>query len=183
MQQDKTQARKSGAEAQSSRIRESEEPQVCQSIRIGYACISDQLRPADIFTSRTLTLGTLDKMTDAETFARLSTIVRANLADLMNILCFNEARGIRFFRLSSGIFPHWGNDKALSAATPVKDPRLIEWYSGSAAILAHFRDELVRIGSFARKFEHRITMHPGQCSRLSSPTEQVTARSIVDLEC
>jgi UV DNA damage endonuclease len=75
-------------------------------IRLGYACINTQLREGrpNVFMSRTMRMG------PAVTFERIRDLVRANVADIMTILRWNDARGIRMMRLSSDIFPHITNE-------------------------------------------------------------------------
>lgn len=131
-------------------------------IRIGYACINTQLREADIFTSRSLVLKTAEKK-GLEYVKQLAT---DNVEDLMKILIYNEAHGIRFFRISSCIFPHLDNPKLM----------------GSAYDLTFVKDKLKTIGTYAKKHNHRLTMHPGQFVQLGSPNEEIVKRSIIDLK-
>ena len=120
-------------------------------IRIGYACLNTKLREQNIFCSRTCRLATVREkgMNYAKELARL------NLIDLLTILKWNEEHGIRFFRISSDIFPH------------ITNPRLIPiGKRGNPKNLAYSLDEFIpmlsRIGRYARKYKHRLTFHPDQ---------------------
>ncbi|AZL89949.1 UV-damage endonuclease [Megavirus baoshan] len=130
-------------------------------IRIGYACISTELRDYGIFTSRTLIL----KTANAKGIDHVKQLAMDNVDDLLKILIFNEAHGIRFFRISSCVFPHLGN------------PSL----TGSDYGLDFVKDKLKIIGKYAKSCGHRLTMHPGQFCQLGSPNEKVVAQSFIDL--
>ena len=129
-------------------------------IRLGYACINTDLRESDIFTSRTLIL----KTAAAKGLDYIKKLAIANVDDLLKILIYNEAHGIRFFRISSCIFPHLGNPK-------------ITGYD-----INFVKDKLKEIGSYAKSHGHRLTMHPGQFVQLGSPRADVVKQSMVDLE-
>lgn len=136
------------------------------STRIGYACISNVLRPMEIFTSRTATLARVR----AEGLPLLDAIVYANLADLVRIIQFNESRGIRFFRMSSGMFPLMSSDK-------IDD---MPW-RGEYTV-ARYRRELAAAGRLARSLGHRLTMHPGQYVQLGTLRDDVLTASVRDLQ-
>lgn len=134
-------------------------------IRIGYACLNTSLRDDNVFTSRTLTLKTAaDKGIEY-----IKQLAIDNVNDLMTILIYNEAHGIRFYRMSSCIFPHQGN------------PRLFDKV-GTNYDLSFVKKELRNIGDYAKKYRHRLTMHPGQYVQLASPNKDVVTQSIIELE-
>ena len=130
-------------------------------IRIGYACINTSLRDYDIFTSRSLILATAT----SKGIDYVKQLAAANVDDLLKILIFNEAHGIRFFRISSCIFPHLGN------------PKLTD----SDYDISFVKDKLKIIGTYAKAHGHRLTSHPGQYCQLASPHEEVVKQSFVDL--
>jgi UV DNA damage endonuclease len=73
----------------------------------------------------------------------------ANARDIPKILRWNERFGIRFFRLSSEMFPFASHD--------------VYGYK-----LAPFASEaLAEAGEVAAEFGHRLTTHPGQVLRTS----------------
>ena len=87
-----------------------------------------------------------------------------NVADLSAILKWNVENGIKFFRLSSELFP-W--------ASEYKFTDLPQYQSIS---------KLLSIaGEFAKKNELRITSHPGPFNVLVSPRENVVENTITDL--
>jgi hypothetical protein len=74
-------------------------------LRLGYPCINVDLRKKGVLTSRTLREATFRE----KGLEYVKELVEANLRDLKRILEWNNANGIRFFRLSSDIFPHITN--------------------------------------------------------------------------
>ncbi len=128
-------------------------------IRLGYACINMSLRKQDIYTGRTLTIEKMNQLG----VAAAKDLALKNIADLHKIIEHNESLGIRFFRVTSNLFPHAGNPKA-----PYYDIKFA-------------RDALAACGALARAYGHRITMHPGQYAQLGSPREEVVEQTIRDL--
>ena len=118
------------------------------SIRLGYACINMELRENHIFSNRTCRLDTVrEKGID---FAR--ELATKNLEDLLKILAWNEAHGIKFFRVSSDMFPHITNP-ALIAKSRRKNPKAL------AYDLSYFESMLIKIGKYARRHGHRLTFN------------------------
>jgi UV DNA damage endonuclease len=80
-------------------------------IQLGLCCLNTVLRgqKPPVFSSRTLILRTLaEKGVD-----ELKSRVIQNLKDTINLIEWNEANGIKLFRLSSELFPHKSNPKAV----------------------------------------------------------------------
>lgn len=126
---------------------------------IGYACISIPMRELGIYTSRTATLKTLRANPGLA-----GELARANIADLEKIITANEQRGLRFFRISSGLLPHMSSE-----------------FSEPGYEVRAFKTELARCGRLARQWGHRLTMHPGQYVQLGSPRSEVVAASVDEL--
>ena len=76
---------------------------------------------------------------------------------------WNEDNGIKVFRLSSELFPHKTNPE-------------IEDYTFDFAL-----EKLQRAGALARKYNQRITFHPGQYNVLGTPNESALKKTIDDL--
>jgi UV DNA damage endonuclease len=129
--------------------------------RIGYACINLRLAEKGIKATRTVIL----RSAHAGGLAKLQELASANIADLGKIVDYNEERGIKFFRITSNLFPHLGNPKLR-----------VDGYSIDFA-----RNELAEIGRRARSYGQRLTMHPGQYVQLGSPSGDVARQAIVDL--
>lgn len=137
-------------------------------MRIGYACINLELRERDIYSTRTLIIDSIEKK-GIEEAKRLALL---NISDLAKIFEHNESIGIRFFRLTSNLFPHMENPRI---AKLIKD-------SGDGTYNLEFaRGELERVGKIAREYGHRITAHPGQYAQLGTPREDVFEQTVRDL--
>tara|TARA_B100000902_G_scaffold386095_1_gene428291 strand:+ start:883 stop:1764 length:882 start_codon:yes stop_codon:yes gene_type:complete len=88
-----------------------------------------------------------------------------NCQDLLTILQWNEANDIKFFRLSSDLFP-WSSEYNLKDLPDYED---IAWWLDQA-------------GLYAWKHGHRITTHPGPFNVLGSPRQDVVEKTIKELE-
>lgn len=133
---------------------------VPKNFNLGYACINTELRnqKKPVFTSRTLRLATLQE----KGFDYLKTLIYQNLKDLLTLLEWNKAHDIFFMRLSSEMFPFASHPQYGYDITP-------------------FKNELKRVGDYAKENGIRLTMHPGQFDVLSSPKEDVVKHTLLDL--
>ena len=132
---------------------------------LGYACINMNLsglpKSQRITTNRSMIRRTFK----ARGLPYASELALANCRDLLTILKWNEQHDIRFFRISSDIFP-WASEYKL-ADLPDFDA---------------IRDALQDAGDFIEDHGHRITSHPGPYNKLTSPREQVVLNTIRDLD-
>ena len=132
---------------------------------LGYACLNAELREKKIYTNRTLRMATLV----AKGYEKVAELVIQNLTDLITILEWNEANNIRFYRLSSEVFPFMSHPEH---GYHIKD-------LPQAEIIL---DLLQKAGDYATINGHRITTHPGPFNVLCSPHENVVSKTILDLE-
>lgn len=123
-------------------------------MRLGYPCLNWGIGCKG---DRTFRLKSYDEQ-------RLVATVEANLECLMKMLEFNVAHGLLFFRITSDLVPF--------ASHPVNR---FDWQK-------HFAPFFESIGRYARSHGVRLSMHPDQFVLLNSPSEEVTARSIAELE-
>jgi len=130
-------------------------------IRFGYACNNMELGQQGIRTGRTM----IERKFKLGGMQLASDIALANAKDLLTIVQWNEAHGIRLFRLGSELFPRWNHYEL--ADLP-----------GIAEIATHLR----AAGDYAKAHGHRITTHPGPFHILGSPDPVVVDNSIVSLE-
>jgi UV DNA damage endonuclease len=128
---------------------------------LGYACINTHLQKSKISTNRGMKRATFD----AKGLQYVSELALKNVIDLEKIIHWNEANDIRFFRMSSDIFPWFSEYKF----TDLPDYREI-------------RDILSRIGKYIDAHKHRITAHPGPFNLLASPNEAVVKKTLIELE-
>lgn len=135
-------------------------------IRLGYAALHSGLREQQVFSNRTARLKTIQ---DKGTEYAIS-LAQKNLNDVLTILEANEKLGIRFFRLSSNMFPHATNP-ALMTSTQSKDPRSLA-YDISTLIPV-----LKSIGNYAKKHGHRLTFHPDPFISLGTRNPDILLRN------
>lgn len=131
--------------------------------RLGYACINTELRgqKQTVFCGRNITKKTLEN----KGWSLIGERALANCRDLLTILKWNESRGIRFFRISSDIFP-WMSDYDM-----YKDPL---WSSIQSA--------LKEAGEYAQRHGHRLTFHPSHFIKLGAPNDDLARKSMIELE-
>lgn len=129
-------------------------------MNIGYACINLSLGKT-ITTNRTM----IKRTFLAKGLDYVSELVLQNITDLERIIDWNEENGIKFYRMSSGMFP-W--------ATEYKFTELKDWDK--------IQKILQRCGAKSIKYNQRLTFHPGPFNVLVSPKENVVLNTIKDLE-
>lgn len=95
----------------------------------------------------------------------LTALIKHNLDALKNIIEFNGKHNIHLFRISSDIIP-FASDKEVNT---------LDWSN-------QFPEQFKEIGKLIKKYEIRVSMHPGQYTVLNSPDEGVVKRAIADLE-
>ncbi len=139
---------------------------------LGYACINMQLsyprewggQPRG--TIRTTTNRSMIRKTfDAKGLDYASELALNNVLDLEKIIQWNEDHDIKFYRMSSDIFP-WSSEYDLE--------QLPDFDEIAAS--------LQRSGNLARDYGQRLTTHPGPFNKLTSPNERVVLNTITDLE-
>jgi len=123
-------------------------------MKIGYPCINLSM---DCRSSRTFRLKNYSE-------SKLIETVYGNLNCLQKILEYNLKYNFYFFRITSDLIP-FGSHPIMK----------FEWQD-------YFKSKFHEIGSFIKKHEMRITMHPGQYTVLNSINQKVFQNSIKDLE-
>ena len=132
-----------------------------KSIQLGLCCLNMTMRAQNpsVFSSRKMIMRTIR---EKGIFALKQRIIE-NLKDTIKLIEWNEENGIKVFRISSELFPHKTNPK-------------VEDYTYDFAL------ELLReIGDTARKYNQRLTFHPGQYNVVGSPDEKAFKHTIEDL--
>jgi len=134
-------------------------------IRWGLCCL---FREAPIKFRRT-TAKYLNTLSPTNRLEYLSEICMHNALSLLEALRFCRRSGIYAFRINSQILP-------LKTHPQIGYP--IESLPRAAEILASFK----KCGQYCRKHNLRTSFHPDQFILLSSPSSDVTDRSIAELE-
>ena len=127
--------------------------------RLGLVCIthSEEVRYRALTRKRLLLLG------PAEQKQKLRDLYAENLARLNRALDFCRARGLRLYRMTSGLFP-FADDEA------------------GADVLEAMSAELAETGRRAAREGVRLVLHPDQFVVLSSDSEATVANSVKILE-
>ena len=127
---------------------------------LGYACINMTLGKKGVTTNR----GMIKRTFLQKGIPYASELSIQNVRDLIEIIKWNEQNNIKFFRMSSNMFP-WSSEYPLSD-------------------LPHYnriKNLLAGAGVLANKYGHRLTSHPGPFNVLVSPNEKVVKNTITDL--
>jgi UV DNA damage endonuclease len=122
-------------------------------MNIGYACLTVGVPDTQVKNCR------LKSVTDT----KLVDLIQHNLQSLENMIDYNGQNDIRLFRISSDIIPF--------GSSPVNTLPWTELFSGT----------LQTIGRKIKRYNIRVSMHPGQYSVLNSPIAGVVQRTIDDL--
>ena len=132
-------------------------------IQLGLCCLNTVLRSQKppVFASRSIILKTFEE----KGFDHLRDKIIQNLKDVLTMMDWNERHGIKVYRLSSEMFPHLSNLDAPN-------------YKIDFA-----KDLLQEIGNRSRKYNQRLTFHPGQYNVIGTPNPDVFAKTSIDLEC
>ena len=133
-----------------------------KSIQLGLCCLNITLRESKptVFSSRT----TIVRIVKEKGIDYLKEKIVQNLKDTLKLIQWNEKNGIKVFRLSSNLFPHKSNPK-------------VEDYSFDFAI-----PYLKLIGKLSKKYNQRLTFHPGQYNVVGTPNLKTFNQTICDLK-
>lgn len=136
---------------------------------LGYACqnlsLCEGRRAKDrFFTDRTLRM-------DRFSFTRVGELGVKNSADLLPILQWNVANGIRFFRIGSGMFPFMDHPTIGYSI-----------YDLNGVHELAIRKNLSEAGAYAKAHGMRLSCHPGPYTCIASPDPQTVKKSIDCLE-
>lgn len=135
---------------------------VNRDIQLGLCCkntVLSALKGKDKVNTRTFKLGS------GYNIDYIQNLCRENVKDVIKMIEWNEANGIKVFRLSSDLFPHIAN------------PLHTQKYTLDCA-----KDLLKEAGDLAKKYNMRITFHPCQCVVLASPNKDAYDKSVMDLD-
>lgn len=133
------------------------------SSRIGYPCINMTLQESEgIYTNRHVIKRTYQAQ--KETNHVVSKLALENCKDLVKIIQWNERRGIKFFRMSSNIFP-WMSEYEI---TDLPDWKLIS-------------ANLKLAGKLATEYDQRLEFHPGPFNVIASLNGFVVKKTVREL--
>ena len=131
---------------------------------LGYACINyrlnDRPKKTRVFTNRSM----IKRTFDSRGINYASELSLQNCKDLISILKWNIDNGIKFFRISSNIFP-WASEYKLES--------LPDW--------GKIEETLYQAGLIISENNLRITSHPGPFNKLASSEERIVLNTIKNL--
>jgi UV DNA damage endonuclease len=158
-------------------------------ISLGLCCINTELRKekVPIFSSRTCRLSTVSNLQlrcPGSGIEHVQALAKQNVKDTYKLLKWNEKHGIKTFRISSDLCPHYSNprlsyesqsdSKLTNESVPISTPRYdIDFLSR----------RLGKIGRYADKYGHRLSFHPGQYNQIGAQSDSVFANTVLDLTC
>ena len=132
-------------------------------MNLGYACINMTLGSQ---TPRVTTNRSMIKRTFVEKGIEYAgELGLQNAHDLFKILQWNNRKGIKFFRVSSDMFP-WASEYGIENSPYYKRIETV----------------LKACGNYAKQNGIRVNAHPGPFNVLVSPRENVVQNTITDLE-
>lgn len=135
-------------------------PSEAKPIQLGLCCLNITLRNE---TGATPSRKKMLKTVLREGVEPLKELILKNLNDVKELIEWNEAHGIRVYRLSSTMFPHKTN------------PQVDDF--GYEFAIQHMKE----IGELAKKYGHRLTFHPGQYNVLATPSQKALDNTMRDL--
>ena len=133
-------------------------------MNLGYACINATL--SEVPKSRRITTNRsmIKKTFKQKGLQYAGELALQNIKDLYKILEWNESQNIKFFRISSDLFP-WMSEYKFNDLPNYND-------------IAYHLD---LVGEFATLKDHRLTFHPGPFNVLGSPNPKVVENTIREL--
>jgi UV DNA damage endonuclease len=132
---------------------------------LGYACINMTLDSSSKNLKVTTNRSMIKKTYASRGNQYASQLALANCQDLYKIIQWNEKNGIKFFRISSEMFP-WASEYDISSLPDYQE----------------IRAALEKAGSYARSIGQRLTFHPGPFNKLPSEDPNVIKNTTRDLE-
>lgn len=129
--------------------------------RLGYACINMTLAEKKITVNRGMTKKTFE----SKGLDYVSDLTIKNIKDFITIIKWNEENQIKNYRCSSDMFP-WFSHYEIHEL-PKYDI---------------IKNLMKGAGTLVKKYNHKISSHPGQFCCLASPTPEIVEKTIFELE-
>ena len=134
---------------------------------LGYACqnlsINENKKPKDkILTDRTCRLANFN-------IIDISELIKKNSADLVSIMNWNASNNVKFFRVSSNIFPFFDHPDTSYSLESLND-------------FNEIKQNFINAGKIASLNSIRLSCHPGPYTCIASPDESVCVKSLKTIE-
>lgn len=130
-------------------------------VRLGYACINMDLQESrGIQTSR----GMIKRTFMQKGISYASALALQNCRDLIEVIKWNNDRGVKVFRVTSCLFP-WASEYNIDDLPDIEE----------------ISRALATVGRIAAAGGQRLSLHPGPFNILASDSEKVVQNCITDL--
>lgn len=127
----------------------------------GYCCINMTLKEeSNTYIGRSM----IKRTFEAKGIEYASELALANVRDMIEIIKWNEKKGIKLYRMSSDMFP-WMSEYEFADLPDYKKISTL----------------LRGVGNLAKKYGQRLTFHPGPFDVLASLNPNVVKKTIRDL--
>jgi len=133
-------------------------------MQLGYACINMDLSSGPKSKRITTNRSMIKRTFKDKGIAYASELAVQNIKDLKKILEWNEQNDIKFYRMSSDIFP-WMSEYEFRELPNYNE-------------ICYLLDDA---GEYATLNNHRLTFHPGPFNVLGSPNDKVVDKTIKEL--
>ncbi len=127
---------------------------------IGYACLNQSLAEKKVTVNRGMVKRTFEK----KGIEYAGELIIKNLQDFIKVIQWNAERNIRFYRMSSDMFP-WMSEYEIKEIPQFETINQL----------------LLKAGMLAREHNQRLTFHPGPFNVLASANENVVKKTIKEL--
>lgn len=136
-----------------------------QMVRLGLCCKFME----EPIKFKTITATYINKLTHTERLLKLSALCLSNAQALQQAVGYCITNGIGCFRVNSQILPLKTHPQFGYDIVDLPDGKIIE-------------EQFIQLGKYAKENNLRFSFHPDQFILLSSPRNDVTQKSIDDLE-
>ena len=130
-------------------------------INLGYACINMELQKQKICSNR----GMIKRTFQSKGVAYASELALINVTALKKIIEWNNANGIKVYRMTSCLFP-WFSEYDIFTLPDIDA----------------IADILSEAGEIAMSGGQRLSFHPGPFNCLASPNDDVVRKTIAELD-
>jgi len=130
-------------------------------INLGYACINMALQKQKICSNR----GMIKRTFQSKGIAYASELALINVKALKKIIEWNNANGIKVYRMTSCLFP-WFSEYDIFTLPDIDA----------------IADVLSQAGEIAMSGGQRLSFHPGPFNCLASPNDEVVRKTIAELD-
>ena len=128
-------------------------------VQLGYCCINLSM-PKNYTTNR----GCIKRTFKAKGLNHVSALALENVRDLIEVIKWNHKNGINVYRMSSSMFP-WMSEYEFDDLPDIDKIKIL----------------LRGLGQLAKKYNQRLSFHPGHFNVLGSPNPDAITKTVKEL--